>query len=273
MFVTSCIFHKSKIYGIFHDILDVRQIPYMTITLFTLYVFNCNMRNNERGPIGDILRLVREDIILYREGFRMGDYMLCLDAVRGWNALFPSERLKGSQLRKYGIIESTKIYNELSQEQETIQCPNRDKTRECETPTIYETAQITHRDITSTEILFGGERDARSRIWSGRKMPVWTCPDCHNSYDMCNISTGQQILQSVKPEAVHPNFLRVVPHPPDQADYDGVDGLRRWGMKMRPWLHRYSIELHSETSRYRNDKMAAMEMIPDEYSTYDFEDE
>ena len=214
------------------------------------------------GPIGDILRLVREDIITYRQGMREDNPMLSLDAVRAWNALFPSNRLPNSNFREYGIVESTELYNKETYESNTIECPNRKNNDICTKPTEFDDEQISHRTITIHEMGAGGNYSKRYVVWDGKQMPVWECPNCLERYDMCDLD-GNQVLHVKKLENIQPRYIRVVPHPPDQNDFPGVDGLRAWRAAMRPWLHNYFIILHSETTRYRNDKLATGELILD----------
>lgn len=214
----------------------------------------------KKGMTGDILRLFRESLIIYREGMKTNDVMLALDGVRGGNALLPSKTLPGSQLREYGIIESTKEYEREQAAGEIIRCPNNAM---CVAPIEFDQSQLGERDVTANELLYGGQYDKRSRIWYNRKMVTWKCPDCRTEHDMYDID-GNEILHTTKPDIVSPNFIRVVPHPPNQSDYDGVDGIRRWQFAMRPWLHNYFVELMQEITRYRHDMIKAGVMIPDD---------
>ncbi len=209
-----------------------------------------------RSKIADILRLVKVNLITYREAMRQDNVMLGLDAVRGINMLFPME-MQDNQLRTYGIIESTTIFREKTEQKQYYSCPN------CRKNIEYDPRQDGTRPVTIQEMNQGGSDNYARRVQIWRRdnpMPVWTCPDCRCVQDKYDLD-GSLIFHMRTVEQVDPNVLRVVPSPPHQQEYTGsIDGYGQWKAAMRSWLHNYYIELMAEVTRYRNDKIKSGEM-------------
>lgn len=214
----------------------------------------------KKGTIPDITRLVKQHVIAYREGIRLNNtagMMLSLDSLRAWNVLLPTQTLKDSFLREYGIVESTAHYTELTRSRRYIQCPN------CNKDIEFDPRQFGERIISIDEMERDGRYAIHYAIWNNKKMQTWTCPDCTTSHDMHDLDLNQ-IIHIETPEKIEPNILRVVPAPPTQDQYTTkVDGHNQWLHQMRIWASRMYIELTAETARWRMDKMKSGELVAD----------
>ncbi|MYB29789.1 MAG: hypothetical protein F4Y18_01960 [Cenarchaeum sp. SB0663_bin_5] len=151
-----------------------------------------------------------------------------------------------SNIRKFGVVISTTLYNAAQKKRRLIVCRNPKCQGNTEGVEVTNT-QYDTRQVYNPELIKNGLTHLIGRV---TELPTWACPHCNTIRDVTDY-TGKSTLEVITPEPTEPNPLKIVPKPPREADFTTVNSYHEYVASMRSWLILFNGEVLSEITAYR----------------------